>query len=71
MRTWVFREGGAIVAIVMSSQADTKLEGADLAKLEADFLAATPAGYQTTRIEFTRWLRNARNWRGIYYSEYP
>jgi hypothetical protein len=71
LQTWLFREGDKLVAVLMSSQADAKLTAADLAKLEAEFLAATPAGYQKTRAEFARWLRNARNWRGLYHLEYP
>jgi len=78
VQTWLFYEGGGaagprgpLVAVLMSSQADAKLVAKDLAALEAPFMAAPPPGYGATRAEFARWLRNARNWRAVYWVEYP
>ncbi|GEM_PF-4490489 len=76
MQTWLFYEGaagsrGPLAAILMSSQADAKLTAKDLAALEGEFSSAPPSGYQATRADFARWLRNARNWRAVYWVEYP
>lgn len=75
MQTWLFYEGvqgarGALVAVLMASQADARLTAADLARLEAEFASAAPPD-QRTRAGFARWLRNARDWRALFWTEYP